>query len=154
MRRAIFVVGCLLLGCQGSGSSGSLPTDPGSPDPTPSTTPSGTTSASAALAVTDRAGASGPFRMDGLDYLDLKVTYTGGLKGNHAVRISVLDPKGIAYAHLPGSLEVGENGAAAVSKRVHVRGTDIQRFDQLGTWQFVASVDGVPMATTSVDIVR
>jgi hypothetical protein len=56
------------------------------------------------------------------------------------------------YAQLPLNLSVGSSQQASTSRLIRVRGTDIERFNLVGAWQFVAAVDGAPAATASVDI--
>ena len=80
------------------------------------------------------------------------MSYIGGARGVHSLRLDVVNPRGTSYSQVPLSLQVGEGGDAIASKVIRVRGTDIQRFHQVGAWQFVATVDGVPMAAASVDL--
>jgi hypothetical protein len=152
MRLALLVTGCLLLACQqrsGPTPGGSTPSDPAPGDP-----PGGETPAPPALSLTvvDPSGATGPFRIGSLEYLTVRMSYSGGTRGVHALRLDVVDPRGASYSQVPSSLQVGDAGAASATKVIRVRGTDIQRFHQVGAWQFTATVDGAPMAAASVDV--
>src|SRR5512147_3326198 len=119
MHRALLVIGLLLLGCQQR--SGSTPAGPPPVDPPDGGAPA---APQLSLTVADGGGGAGPFRIGSLEYLKVEVSYTGGARGPHALRLDVVDPRGTAYAHVPATLLVGESGAATATKVVRVRGTD------------------------------
>ncbi len=141
MRRAILLATLLLAGCQQQSAPGSSGDEGVAPTP-----------ATATLAVVDRAGSSGPFRLDDLDSLTLQVKYTPGVAGKHALRVDVVDPKGKLFFRYPGTLDVVASQPASVSRVLRVRGTNIDRYRMVGAWQFVVNVDGKPLAAASVDL--
>lgn len=147
MTRTFLLASLLLVGCQQRSSStpgGGGPENPGQHG--------GGARPTASLAVVDEAGAAGPFRLDDLDALVVEVEYKGPRSGSHAVRIDAIDPRGQLFAQLPATLVVERNRPATSSNVLRVRGTSIDRFHQVGTWQFVAHVDGTPLARASADL--
>lgn len=146
MRRAILLATLLLAACR----QGSPATPPPSPDD--GGQPHGGAKPTASLAVVDPSGAAGPFRLDDLDSLELNVTYKATRAGAHPVRIDVIDPHGVLFAQLPSTVVAEKAKPASTASVVNVRGTSIDRFHQVGTWQFVVNVDGAPLASASVDL--
>ena len=138
----LLVGGLLLASCQRSSGNPSPPGGGGTVDPPPTAT----------LSVVDSAGAQGPFALDGLDQLVIDVECAHLKPGAHAVRVAVTSPSGSLYAQLPATLQVGESRRGRVSSTLQVRGSTIESYRQLGTWQLVASVDGAQLAAASVDL--
>jgi hypothetical protein len=138
MRRTIFT-GILLFAACSSGPSGG-----GSNQPPPPP--------QVALTVQDGTGASGPFGIDVVDQLTVGVQVAHFPQGSHAVRVDVMSPGGTLYAQLPATLEIGSQQSGSTSSTLLVRGTTIQSFRQVGTWQLAASLDGAVVAAASVDI--
>jgi hypothetical protein len=134
MRRTIFTGILLLAACQGSGTT-----------PPPS-------APRVALTVQDNTGASGPYAIDVVDWLTVGVQVAHVSPGDHAVRVDVTSPGGTLYAQLPGTIQVDTHQSGSTSSTLLVRGTTIQGFRQVGTWQLAASLDGAVMVAASVDI--
>ena len=133
MRRTIFTGILLLAACQSSG---------GTPPPS---------APQVALTVQDNTGASGPYAIDVVDWLTVGVQVAHVSPGDHAVRVDVTSPGGTLYAQFPATIDVGSQ-SGSTSSTLLVRGTTIQSFRQVGTWQLAASLDGAVMAAASVDI--
>jgi hypothetical protein len=93
------------------------------------------------------------FRLAGLDKLTLESAYTAPA-GTHTQRVEVTDPHGMLYGSLQAQVAAGPDGAVSNQQALQVAGTTIERFRMVGTWQFVLSVDGTPLASTSADIVE
>jgi hypothetical protein len=94
-----------------------------------------------------------PFHLAGLANLTLEIGYTAP-PGKHAQRVEVTDPHGLLYGSLPAQVEVGLDGSVSSQQILQVAGTTIESYRMVGTWQFVLSVDGTPLASTSADIVE
>ena len=139
MRRTILAGILLLAACQGSGGG------PPSKSPPPP---------KVILSVQDAAGASGPFAIDALVSLTVGVAYDHVPQGPHALRVDVVSPGGTLYAQLPASIDATGQPSGNVTHTLQVRGTPIQSFRQVGSWKFSASLDGVVMAETSIDLTR
>jgi hypothetical protein len=136
------VLATLLVACHGSSSTPAAPSPPGG-----GTTPP----PSATLSISDATGASGPYALDGLELLSLSVNIHHLQAGAHAVRLDVTDPSGVLYAQLPAQvMSSGNSGATALT--LQVRGTTIESFRQVGTWQVAAWVDDAPLASASVEV--
>lgn len=146
MRRAILIGIFLLAACQRS-SSGSASSGDGS-----SSGSTGTTTPKVTLAIRDAAGVSGPFALDDLEKLAVEVACVGAAAGDHAVRVDVVSPGGTLYAQLPATLVVDAGGTGSTSSTIQVRGSTIDTFRQVGTWQLAAFVDGTAQAAASVDL--
>jgi len=99
------------------------------------------------------AGSGTPFHLPGLASLVLEIAYTAP-PGTHAQRVEVTDPHGLLYGSLPAQVEVGPDGSVSSTQSLQVAGTTIESYRLVGTWQFVLSVDGTPLASTSADIVE
>ena len=99
----------------------------------------------------DSSGAPGPFLIRGLDKLLVDVDCANLRPGPHAVTVAVLSPSGSLYAQLSSTLQVGDSRKGRASSSLQVRGSTIESYRQLGTWQLVASVDDVKLAAASVD---
>jgi hypothetical protein len=136
MRRTIFLGVLLLAACRGSGGTAS-------PDAT-----------DVSLSVKDASGASGPFAIDALDRLSIEVTCAHVPQGSHDLRVDVTSPGGTLYAQFPATIDVGSQQSGSTSSALLVRGTTIQSFRQVGTWQLAASLDGAVMAAATVDITQ
>ena len=153
MRRAILIGIFLLAACQRSstGSASSGDGSSGGSGGTPGTT-TGTAASKVTLAIRDAAGASGPFALDDLEKLAIEVACVGGAAGDHAVRVDVVSPGGTLYAQLPATLVVDAGGTGSTSSTIQVRGSTIDTFRQVGTWQLASFVDGTAQAAASVDL--
>jgi hypothetical protein len=145
MRRVLLLAFLVLPACQrGAPSDSPIAT-------TPPTAFAPTVATTVDLRVHDASGQAGPFRMDDLDLLsvELDVTAPAGL---HEARVDVVTPGGTLYAQLPATVEVSRGSAASSSATVRVRGTSIETYRQVGTWQFRAFVDGAAMASSDVEV--
>lgn len=151
-------------GCQRSPSApgAGAPAIPGEPPATgspggdlPEIVPPATSAPSASLSIVDPAGGSGPFRLDELEALHVRLRYTGPA-GVHTGRIDVVDPHGTLFAQLPVTLEVTASGPAAADAaaeaKLRIRGTPVELLHQIGTWQLNASVDRTPLASATIDL--
>lgn len=139
-----------LASCQGTpGDAASRPALPPAPSP-PGGGPAGETGST--LAIADGAGRSAPFALGSLTRLALRAAYRG-TPGAHAVRIDVVGPGGTLYAQLRGDLLADPAGLGTMTRSMEVRGTPIESFHMIGTWNFVLNVDGTPQASASVSLV-
>ena len=138
--RPMLLASLLLAACQDAGGPGSpaAPIDP----------------ASAALAVRDGQGGTGPFQVDGLEKVTVDVRLTHVAPGAHRLRLDVLAPGGTLYAQLPVSVEAGPDGQGVASQHLQVGGTPIERYRQTGAWSFrLAPADGAtPLATAEAEL--
>ena len=141
MRRTI-IAGLLLLlgGCQGSGGDSKPPPPPSPPSP------------ALTLTVRDPGGWPGPFAIDLVEEWTIEVRYAHLTPGAHAVRVDVMSPGGTLYAQLPIALDVNDQGTGSATYTLQVRGTTIQSFRQVGSWQFAASLDGSARSAAAVDV--
>ncbi len=114
------------------------------PHPTPVPT--------ASLTVSDPSGAAGPFAIASLQRLVITIDAARFEPGQHAVRVDVTAPAGTLYAQLPAALTIGKSRNGKATTALQVRGSLIESFHDTGSWEFVASIDGVPMASASVDL--
>jgi hypothetical protein len=128
----------LLAACQ----SPSAPADPSG----------GATSPAATLSILDTAGATGPFALDDLERLTIGIQGKDLGAGSHAARLDVVDPSGTLYAQLPAALAAAADGNGAGTALLQVRGTTIEGYRQVGTWQVAAWIDGAPLASAAVVI--
>ena len=138
-----FLLGILLsvlplLACQSSAPAG----QGGGPGPAPAAT----------LAVLDSSGVQGPFAIGGLERLSLALSASNLETGSHDLRLDVTNPTGVLYAQFPSQVTVSSDGNAASSAGLQVRGTTIESFHEVGTWQVAAFVDGSPLASASLEI--
>jgi hypothetical protein len=134
MRSSTFA---LLLACLGTAAcqSGSAP--PASPT----------------LKVHDGAGDTGPLHLAQIASLSIESTFAT-TPGSHAVRIDVINPQGMVYGSVRDTVVADPNGTGKASQTLQVRGTTIEGYHRIGSWQFLLVVDdGRPLASTSVDIV-
>ncbi len=142
----LLVAGALLVGCPGSSDNPSSPAGGrgggGAAEPGPSAT----------VSVVDSSGAPGPFAIARLDRLLVDVECAHLSRGTHTVRVAVTSPSGSLYAQLPATLVVSHGRQARASGALQVRGSTIESYRQVGTWQLVAFVDGVPLAAASVEL--
>ncbi len=129
----------LLASCQ-------APSEPVRPPPPPPT-------ATGTLAVHGGSGIAGALRLADLARFAVDATYQGE-PGTHALRVDVLAPRGQLYAQLAGTLDAGAGGAGAASLALEVAGTPIESYRMTGTWQFILSVHGAALASTSVAVVE
>jgi hypothetical protein len=109
--------------------------------------------AAPSLKVHDAAGDTGPLHLAQIASLGIDSAFPT-TPGSHVVRIDVLSPQGTLYGSIWDTVLVGPDGAGKASQRLEVRGTTIEGYHRIGTWQFLLVVDdGKPLATTSLDIV-
>jgi hypothetical protein len=127
----------LLLACLGTAACQSSSAPPASPS----------------LKVHDGAGDTGPLHLAQIASLSVESTFAA-TPGSHAVRIDIIDPQGMGYGSVRNTVVVDPGGAAKVTQTLQVRGTTIEGYHRIGSWQFLLVVDdGRPLASTSVDIV-
>ncbi len=107
---------------------------------------------SAALAVADPAGGTGPFTLADLDRLVVSVDGANLIPGAHAVRVDVSSPAGTLYAQLRATLVASVDGTGRATAALQVRGSVIESFQDVGTWQLVGRIDGAPLAAASVEL--
>jgi hypothetical protein len=131
-----------LAACQGGSSAPSTPSG-GEGVPVAPT---------ASLTVQDPDGGAGPFALDALERLTIGVRGKGLSGESHRVRLDVTDPSGVLYAQLPAALAPAGSGEVAAVLSLQVRGTTIETFRQVGTWQVSAWIDGAPLASAAVAI--
>ncbi len=150
---ALLLAAFLLPACSrsSSGSGASNQEPPPTPAPSPVPAPAAPPS-SASMTVLDQAGRAGPFALADLDKLVVVVDASHFRPGQHAVRVDVTAPAGTLYAQLPATLAVGNDGAGRASAALQVRGSLIESFHDVGTWQLLAHIDGAPVASASVDV--
>jgi len=147
MYRELLLASLLLAACQrGHGSTVDTPTAV-----TPPTAISPFLPTTVELQVRDPAGQAGPYRMDELESLSVEIAVSSA-PGVHEARVDVVTPAGTLYAQLPATVEVGAAGGASSTATVRVRGTSIESYRQVGTWQFRAFVDGAAAASSDVDV--
>ncbi len=144
---AILVGSALLAACHGSANP-SPPSAPGDGAPGGGTA----TAPSAVLNVANASGATGPFAVANLETLAISVDGAHLSPGSHAVRLDVTSPGGTLYAQFPATLVAGQDGQGRATATLQVRGSVIESFQQVGSWRFVADVDGVPLAAASVEL--
>ena len=133
-------------GAGGGGGAGNGGSDPGGGAANPAPTPT--------LSVLDSSGHPGPFAIGALDKLIVATDCANLKPGPHALRVAVTGPSGALYAQLPATVLVGDDGSAHTSSNLRVRGSTIEGYRQSGTWELVASVDGVQVAATSIDLIE
>ena len=155
MRRTIYLsilLGVFVAACSGSSPGDSnvskKPPSPPSNPSTPSTPPTGN------LTVSDPSGGAGPFAIASVDRMVIAVDIAHFQPGQHAVRVDVTAPSGTLYAQLPAALVVASDGTGHVTTTLQVHGSLIESYHDVGNWQFIASVDGAPVASASVDIAQ
>jgi len=144
MRRATLLGLLLATACQnqGQGTSSAAPASP------PASTPP-----QLYLTVRDPSGGFGPFVLDDLEKLAIQVQGAHLGVGEHSLRLDVTGPDGTLYAQLPSDFEADQNELGAAATSLQVRGTTIETYRQLGTWQVVAVLDGTPTTAASVEVV-
>jgi hypothetical protein len=143
-RTLAFLLALPLAACQGASPGPTTPSDAGGSTPV---------APSAALTIQDLAGGAGPFALDDLERLIVGIQGKDLGASSHAVRLDVVDPSGTLYAQLPAGLALPDSGGtAATAVALQVRGTSIEAFRQVGTWQVSAWIDGAPLASASVVI--
>ena len=161
MRTFSFLLAVTLCACSSAGTNST--SDPsssvnGSTQPDPGSSPALVPAPSPALKLSsfkvhDGKGNSGPFKLDDLRRLSMDSAFRAA-PGSHAQQIDIVNPHGQLYGHVRGKVVVGADGSAVASQGLEVAGTSIEQFHVVGTWQFVLSVDGTPLASTAVDIVE
>jgi hypothetical protein len=142
MRRATLLGLLLTAACQSKGAGPT--TDPAVPSPS---TPS------LALTVRDLSGGSGPFVLDDLEKLSIAALAVHVSAGDHALRLDVTGPDGTLYAQLSSPVQADQSQQGSSTTNLQVRGTTIETYRQLGTWQVMAVLDGTPMASATVELV-
>jgi len=148
MRRATLLGLLLAAACQSQGTSSTATVAPvsGNPGAQPSTPPH------LKLTVRDPSGAAGPFTLEELEKLAIEVQDVHLGAGDHVLRLDVTGPDGTLYAQLPATLQIDQKEPGA-TVTLQVRGTTIESYRQIGTWQVVAVLDGTPVAASSVEVV-
>lgn len=122
------------------------PSEPVRPPPPPP-------AATGTLEVHGGSGSASALRLADLARFAVDATYQGE-PGAHALRVDVLNPQGQLYAQLAGTLDAGAGGAGAASLGLEVAGTPVESYRMTGAWQFILSVDGAALASTSVTVVE
>lgn len=149
MRRTTFtgllLGGFLLAACQNS--SGGAPSNGTHPGPT-APLPSGN------LTVFDPSGAAGPFQIQELEKLVVAFNASNLRPGPHELRVAITSPSGALYGQFPAKVLVGKDGTAHASTDLQVRGSTIESYNQTGSWQLVASVDGAPLSVAAIDLIE
>lgn len=154
MIRTLALALVLLAACTGSGNPAdaarpATPAQPGQPAEPASPSPAVT----GALRITDGAGATGPFKLGDVSRLSLEGRCASVAPGAHTLRVDVVSPNGTIYASVPEDVVVPESGAVAVSRKLQVRGTNIETFRRAGVWRFTLTLDGgEPVASADVDL--
>lgn len=138
-----------------AGSPGAGPSQSGLPGPSVASDPALAPSAPKLLSfqVRDPAGSSGPVKLANLPHLVIASAYTAA-PGPHGQLVEVTDPHGALYGKVRSQVQAAADGTVKASQKLEVSGTTIETYHMVGTWQFVLMVDGVPLASTSADIVE
>ena len=148
MRRATLLGLLLAAACQSQVTSPAASSPPSTEPEAPQAPPLHLT-----LTVRDPSGDVGPFVLDDLETLAIEVQGVHLGVGDHALRLDVTGPDGTLYAQFPATLTSDRQGHGSASISLQVRGTTIETYRQLGTWQVVAVLDGTPLAASSVEVV-
>jgi hypothetical protein len=105
------------------------------------------------FAVHDEQGSTGPLKLGELRRFTIDSAYQAA-PGAHQQQVDVIDPGGTLYGNVRAQVTAGSDGSATARQVVEVRGTTIEQYQMTGAWQFVLAVDGVPLASVTVDVVK
>lgn len=144
--RPLLLASLLLAACQGSHSEGAGSVAGADAD--------AVLPALVSLSLRDASGASGPYRLDGLDKLSIEVQLRKARRGTYDVRLSVYSPDGTLYSQLPVQVEVAPRHEGSAVQQIEIGGTTIESLRRTGTWRFEARLTdaGPPLATAEAQV--